>query len=139
MRQAPTERRRLDFSMATINVVFLLLLFFILSGTIVQPIEAEIDPAVTRSLPVERLPRPLLVLRGADDIVLEGEAVDRFDLAAALARLGQGAEAEPRRIYVLSSRDVSASLLMDIVSEMGGRGFAVSLVTLRESAGANSG
>ncbi|MEN3792684.1 biopolymer transporter ExbD [Fulvimarina sp. MAC3] len=135
MRQAPTERRRLDFSMATINVVFLLLLFFILSGTIIEPIEAEIDPAVTRSLPVERLPRPLLVLRGENDIVLEGEAVQRSELAGALSQIERDEAFESGRIYVLSSRTVAASLLLDMASELSGRGFAVSLVTLRDNPG----
>ena len=141
MRRAPTERQKLDFSIATINVVFLLLLFFILSGTIVERSETEIDPALTRSLPVERLPRPLLVLRGPDDIVLDGRPTGRADLPAALSALRRNAEkrqVENRnegpvtaRIFVLSPGNLASFVLLDVVASIRSSGFAVSLVTLR--------
>ena len=135
MRQAPTERRKLDFSIATINVIFLLLLFFILSGTIVEQSETGIDPAQTRTLPVERLPRPLLVLRGADDIVLEGRPVRRSGLPAALAAVRGSIERKDPRIFILASGDLASSVLLDVIASIKGRGFAISLVTLRTGAG----
>ncbi|MCF6334310.1 MAG: hypothetical protein L3J12_01030, partial [Spirochaetales bacterium] len=51
-----------DFSLAIINVVFLLLFFFILTGSVVKGSEMEVRPPFTQKLPVARMPRPLIVI-----------------------------------------------------------------------------
>ncbi|WAP70235.1 biopolymer transporter ExbD [Jiella pelagia] len=86
----PARRRpRADPAMPTINIVFLLLLFFLLAGTLTAPGESEIDPARIDATAGERLPRPLLAITEDGALSLDGRAIDRAQLA--------GAVAEPRR------------------------------------------
>src|SRR5690606_36275072 len=55
----PRRRRKPDFSLTTVNIVFLLLLFYLATGSLIKKSELETDIPVTEELPLERLPRPL--------------------------------------------------------------------------------
>lgn len=125
--------RSLDFSIATINIVFLLLLFFLVAGSIVQVDEMEVAPPVTVDVPADRLPRPLLVLQPSGGLVLDGVPIDRDAL---FERLGRDEEAERPAYPVINllaertmiARDV-LSLADDIRAE---RAILVRIVTIKQ-------
>src|SRR6187402_3428630 len=77
----PPARRRPDFSMAMINIVFLLLLFFLIAGSVVQKPETTVDIPLATKLPLENLPRPLLVVSYDNALFLDGQAVTADTLA----------------------------------------------------------
>ena len=62
MRQVAHKPERLDFGFGLINIVLLLLFFFIVTGSIVGRNEAGVAAPLTSKLATERLPRPLLVV-----------------------------------------------------------------------------
>ena len=52
----------LDFSLTTVNIVLLLIFFFLVSGSLIETEELSVDLAQTTELPLDRLPRPLLLM-----------------------------------------------------------------------------
>lgn len=124
---SPPPRRRPDFSLATVNIVLLLVLFFLVAGSIVSEEERFVDLPETLSLPLENLPRPLLVIGAGGALAYEGAAVeDRAALVQVLA------EAAPPRVYVMAARELPANALVQTVSGLAAQGIEVSLVTVRE-------
>jgi len=121
----PPPRRATDFSLATVNIVLLLVLFFLVAGTIVEQDETGIALPETTDLPLERLPRPLLRVTEAGGWVLDGTPMDRAEARAHLART------EPDRLYLLVARDMPADLLLATVAALDPAGVPLSLVTLR--------
>ncbi|MCT7374129.1 biopolymer transporter ExbD [Chelativorans salis] len=124
---APRRRPKPDFSLTMVNVVFLLLLFYLAAGTLVSQSEFEAEAPVTADLPLERLPRPLLLVTegGAflDGARVDGEAlVDRIREAAADAAF----------LNVLADRDMPAAQFLGVVAEAGKAGAPIRIVTVRQ-------
>lgn len=131
MRYVPSPRRRPapDFSLSTINIIFLLLLFYLVSGTLIQPGELEADVPLTHDLPLERLPRPLLLLT-TEGLHLDGAPVARAE-AAAQARAALARPPQAQFLNILAERNVPATALLDLVGDIQAAGIEVRLVTLR--------
>ena len=91
----PKPRREEEHILPLVNIVFLLLIFFILAGSLtsLDPIAVEPPRARVESAPA---PRDLVLSLGADGAVaLDGALIERDALGPALAaRLGDG-EAGP--------------------------------------------
>lgn len=124
----PRRRRKPDFSLTTVNIVFLLLLFYLATGSLIKKSELETDIPVTEELPLERLPRPLLLVAG-DGLFLDGRAVSPLDAAAEARRALDG---EGSFLNVLADRSLPAGDFLDIVAGIQAAGVPVRLVTLRE-------
>ncbi|MBL8583256.1 MAG: biopolymer transporter ExbD [Rhizobiaceae bacterium] len=128
---AQPRRPRPDFTLNIINVVFLLLLFYLVTGSLAKQAEIEADVPVTANLPLERLPRPLLLVTAAGELFIDGQPVSRANLDAAvrevLARHEDGAF-----LNILADRSMPASLFLDIVARAGAGGAPLRLVTLRQ-------
>ena len=126
---APRKRPKPDFSLSTINIIFLLLLFYLVSGSLIQPAELEADAPVTRDLALDQLPRPLVLLTG-EGLFLDGQPVARENLAAeahaALERMPRA-----RFVNVLAERTAPAADLLDLVAGIQAADMPVRLVTLR--------
>lgn len=129
----PQTRRRTkpDFSLTTVNIVLLLVFFFLLAGTIVETEEMEVNLAVTEDLPLDRLPRPLLLMGLDGQWSLDGQAVTREGLAVVLAQMQEG---EERRLYLLSDAALPASELVALVQDPALAGVNLQLVTLHQIA-----
>ncbi|MDT8440022.1 MAG: hypothetical protein RQ729_13555 [Wenzhouxiangellaceae bacterium] len=123
----PAARFRPDFSLATVNIVLLLLLYFLVAGDPAAEAERAIMPPTTRDLPLEGLPRPLLVARPGGTLELDGEAVTP---AALMDRIASGTLP---RVNLLVSRDHPARALLDLAGRLAGAGAEARLVTLRPS------
>ncbi len=121
------ERPKPDFSLSTVNIVLLLVLFFLIVGAPADQAERQIDLPITRDLPLENLPRPLLLVeQGTGALVLDGIEVSPPALEAAIA--GGGLE----RVHLLVSRDHPAHLLLGLTSALTDAGAEVVLVTFRQ-------
>lgn len=127
---APVRKSKPDFSLSTINIIFLLLLFYLVSGSLLQQAEREADLPLTRDLPIEQLPRPLLLLT-QEALVLDGRPIGHAALADAALEAMEGSP--PREfLNVLAERDVPATRLLQLVGHLQAAGIAVRLVTLRD-------
>lgn len=121
-------KRRADFGLAQVNIVLLLVLFFLVVGTIVDTDELSVELPLTEDLPLERLPRPLLLIEETGGWVLDGEPVDPAD---AIARLASDQETGAP-VHILAPREMPADDLLRIMGELAPSGRAMMLVTLKD-------
>ena len=121
---APPPRPQIDTSMFIVNIVLLLILFFLATGRLLNPPTQGVDLARTDDLPVEHLPKPLLVVRDTG-LDLDGEPIAPEALAAALA--GES------RLHLLISRDAPAGDLVTLLSRPEFEGMELKLVTVRRA------
>jgi biopolymer transport protein ExbD len=124
--------------LALINVVFLLLLFFVVTGTIVYQHDRSIVPPTSVMLTPGKAP--------ADAVYIDAEGTLRFrgtpQGAAEIARTllaGAGGNAEgqsaARTVQVVADRRLKARSLLAIIEELRGHGLhSLSIVTVRDSA-----
>jgi biopolymer transport protein ExbD len=120
----PPRRRQADFSLATVNIVLLLVFFFLITGSMVQTGEADVDLARTSELPLERLPRPLLLIDENGNEALDGTPLAAGELGPALAEQSAGV------LYVLADRDLPADRLLGLLQRPELAGIGLQLVTL---------
>jgi len=127
---APRVRRRerMEFALPTINVIFLLMLYFLIAGTIVQKDELSVLPPVTTESATDRLPRPLLVMTDAGTFTLDGIAIERSELVAAAAVAIADPLAQTSQLNVLAPRDMVAGPFLDILAAFAAGGVPVRLV-----------
>lgn len=124
----PVRRPAPDFSLATVNIVLLLVLFFLVAGTIVAVTEQGIELPETVDLPLADLPRPLIVLAADGSTAMDGEVLA---MPAILDRLTQEGAAQ---VYLLTARETPALRLLETLAVLEPAGIASSLVTLRNRA-----
>ncbi len=93
-----------------IDVIFLLLLFFMLTSTFSKFSEVELS-AASGGAALEPGMKPLFLQLGAAQLTLNGAAMDLDGLAAALP----GADAEPVPLLISLRADVTAQRLTDLL------------------------
>lgn len=127
------KRERLDFALPTINVIFLLMLYFLVAGTIVQRGELSVVPPETSQVPTSRLPRPLLVISETGSATLDGQAMSPDSLVAevAAALAGKGLP-----LNVLAPAAMEAPGFLELVAALGAAGIEVRLVTVERDGAA---
>lgn len=128
--RAPTRRPKPDFSLSTINIIFLLLLFYLATGSLIQPGELDAEVPVTQDLPLEKLPRPLLLMT-ADGLLLDGQPVTRAQAAGAVQAAIDQLPAKSRFLNLLAEQRVPAARLLDLAAELQTADVPIRLVTLR--------
>lgn len=130
-RLRPQRRRSApDPAIATINIVFLLLLFFVMAGTVAAPEETRVDPAVAADRPGGRLPRPLITLSRTGEIYLDGRSLARSELTAAIADLSGSESDRPFKVYIFAAHDLAAETLVATIQTVAAASAAVSLVAI---------
>ena len=129
----PAPRRRHDFTLTMINIVFLLLLFFLTTGSLTNREEAQSAIPVTRNLPLERLPRPLLLLQADGSLVLDGLPVADDSVADAASRAVEATGRADTLLSLLAPPDMPAGPLLSLAQKMRINGLAVQIVTLHEA------
>lgn len=134
MNHIPRLRRRTrpDFSLAVVNIIFLLLLFYLATGSLIKPSELETEAPVTRDLPLELLPRPLLLVAADGSLRLDGVPVTQ----GALAETARQSGAELAVLNVLADRAMAGRDFLDVLARLDTGGVPLRIVTLRERAGA---
>lgn len=123
----------MDFAVPAINIVFLLLLFFITSGSQVNKPELGIAPPTAELLPGDRLPRPLLAVMPEGALFLDGEAIAEADLLSTIAARRLADPAAFATLNIMADRSFSARRLLALMDRLrGGSDMALKLVTRRE-------
>lgn len=120
-----------DFSLAIINVVFLLLFFFILTGTVVQQKEMAVAPPFTKKLPLERLPRPLITVSNIDELYLDGQPILLDVLLTKIAQSAEDKEEAFPALNVLADGALSAKSFLLVVDSLRTAGVPIRIVTVR--------
>lgn len=129
MLRSKIRSRKLDFPFATINIVLLLLFFFIVTGSVVGRHELGVEPPLTQQLPPERLPRPLLLIDGEGALFLDDRPVSRAEIAGLLGTRAH-AVGQPEVLNVIADREFSGESFLEIVDSVRGAGIPVRIITL---------
>ncbi|MEL6915914.1 MAG: biopolymer transporter ExbD [Pseudomonadota bacterium] len=116
-----------DSSLAIINIVLLLIFFFLTTGSLLNSDAVELALPETTRLDLDQLPQPLLYV-DADGIMTLGETVIApGTLNAALT--------DAPRLHVLADRELSAALLLQMLADERLVAVEVRLVTVHNNAG----
>ncbi len=118
MRLARREKRRaIDGTIPLINVVFLLLMFFLFAGTIASDPAHKIEPPTTPAEdPADRPDLDILVIDATGAITLRGEMVDLATAARRLIAPGKDGRSAP--IRVVADRRLPADRLTDAIAAL---------------------
>ncbi|MEL6680233.1 MAG: biopolymer transporter ExbD [Pseudomonadota bacterium] len=135
---ASSRRRKveLDVSLAIVNIVLLLIFFFLATGRLLNPVDARINLADTADLPLDQLPSPILVVGADGSWTLDGNEIAAENLQLGLDTLGEPEDpAEIRTIHLLIDKAAPASVLLNIVNRPEFDPFEIRLVTLHRRGG----
>ncbi|WP_353646408.1 biopolymer transporter ExbD [Mesorhizobium sp. WSM2239] len=120
------KRRRPDFSLAVINIVFLLLLFYLATGRLITQGELMTDVPLTQHLPLDHLPRPLLLVTADGSLFLDGAPVSMDALPGAARKAADNSQF----LNILAERTVQADKFVDILARINTANVPVRIVTL---------
>jgi len=128
MKRLPTRAPKIemDVSFAIVNIVFLLLFFFLIIGQSPNTQTEGIDLAETTELPLDRLPSPILVVTAQGAWELDGAAIAPEFLAVAMQAMPR-----PVVLHVLINRNAPADSLLQIVTRPDLAEVDLRLVTLK--------
>lgn len=121
----------LDSSLAIVNIVLLLIFFFLATGSIMNSRTVEVALPETTQLPLDLLPKPLLTVSAGGDMALDGEPIEPGTLGPLLI--------DSPTLHVLADKDLSAGALLDIIAGEDLIAVAVKLVTLHRKEKAEGG
>lgn len=122
------ERPRMEFALPTINIVFLLMLYFLVAGTLAERDELSVAPPETTPYPSERLPRPLLLVTDDGRLLLDGRTIAEDEVAASGREALDATGVSELNLLVPST--MSAAPFLGILSELDSAGVPVRLVTV---------
>lgn len=123
------ERVQPDVSLAIVNIVLLLILFFLATGALTNAsLPQMVDVSETTDLPIDQLPRPVLTVLPAGGLLLDGEVI----LIEALDNLLRDATV----LHILIDREAPARDLLDVLAQPGMDHLDLRLVTIHRRDGA---
>ena len=121
----PRPRVKLDVSIAIVNIVLLLIFFFLATGRLLNPIGPDLELSETSELPLEDLPSPILVIKADATWELDGVPVAPEFLGLAIGDLPQ-----PVTLHLLINRTAPANALLSVLNRPELEDIEVRLVTL---------
>ncbi|SEW40108.1 biopolymer transport protein ExbD [Cognatiyoonia koreensis] len=122
----PHQPVQLDTSLAIVNIVLLLILFFLATGQLLNPPKQDVDLAETSELPLDELPSPILIITADGSWELDGARVAPDLLGTAVNNLP-----EPVILHVMVNREAPASALMEVLAQPELAETEMRLVTVR--------
>ncbi|MEM9330752.1 MAG: biopolymer transporter ExbD [Pseudomonadota bacterium] len=123
------HRKEKDSTIALINIVFLMLIFFLIAGTIVPPLDNQVTPIVSEVEQNADLENALSV-RANGDTYYQGKPISPEDY---FADLQLDIENAGKPVRVLSDKELKAVDLVDIINRLQAAGAAsVRVVTERK-------
>lgn len=132
--EEPRARRTSDEGVVPlINVVFLLLIFFLIAGTMTPPSPVELDPVTTQESPASRSPAALLFVSADGRMAYRGEPVTLQTLSGAVR--GDEERDPEAPLSVMLDRELPSRDLAPILDALAVGGVAnLRLITLRDGA-----
>jgi len=115
MRRARATQKR-EPTIALINIVFLMLVFFMVAGTLAQPLDGDLDLVRTADLE-GRAPPDTLVVHADGRLSYRGETQ-----ASATAYVANLSEEERKTIRLVPDRELPAQTLVDLTRELRSQG-----------------
>ncbi len=134
MRLPPLPTRSpVEASLALINVVFLLLLFFVVAGTIVYQHDRSIVPPTSILLNPGKAPADAIYIDAEGTLTFRTKEQVPAEIArAVLAAEEAGGGAVARTMQVVADRRLKARTLLAIVKDLKAEGLqSLSIVTIR--------
>ncbi|MFC5583590.1 ExbD/TolR family protein [Nitratireductor kimnyeongensis] len=127
----PKQPRQRESTIALINIVFLMLIFFLVAGTLTPPLDNDVSLISTVEADPSEPPNALFVTQEGE-MRLRGTATDAQGFMLARAEtLGEEA-ARQLEIKVAADRDLPAAKLVDIVGALKAAGASrISIITER--------
>ncbi|OCX61448.1 hypothetical protein BFP70_15630 [Thioclava sp. SK-1] len=116
---------RPDVSLAIVNIVLLLILFFLATGAMMNASTGGVEMAKTQDLRIEQLPSPVLVI-SASAMTLDDSPITTQQLPQALDGFTD--------LYVVIDANARALDLLDIVARPEMEQLNIQLVTVHERA-----
>ncbi|WP_420585675.1 ExbD/TolR family protein [Ruegeria sp.] len=116
-------RRKRDSTIALINVVFLMLIFFLIAGTVATPLDPDLNLVDTSELE-GREPPDALVLHADGTLSFRGTPTDPETYLAGR---------EPAPVRIVPDRDVAGARLIEVTGALRRLG-AVSVFVVTEKA-----
>jgi biopolymer transport protein ExbD len=103
-----------------INIVFLLLIFFLLAGTLASKPPFDLEPVAAVQTPNVDVPEGALFISGSGAMYYEGRVVkpDELQGAVQLARTGKGEEP----LEILMDRRLTGEKLFPVIETLGRAG-----------------
>lgn len=129
----PRRRERLEFALPTINIIFLLMLYFLVAGTIVQRDELSVAPPETTQVPTDRLPRPLLLITNTGEFVLDGVSLTQAQLVPAALAAVAADVAQGRPLNVLAPGGMAAGPFLEVLAGLAAANVPVKVVTVEKA------
>ncbi|MCR4267963.1 biopolymer transporter ExbD [Nitratireductor sp. ZSWI3] len=125
----PRETRQRESTIALINIVFLMLIFFLVAGTLTPPLDNEIDLITTAE--AERAEPPgALFATETGELRAKGEPVEAARFVA--ERRAETDAGQALEITVAADRDLPAARLVDIIGALKAAGAGkISIITER--------
>lgn len=125
---SPTEYRKPESTIALINVVFLMLIFFLVAGTLVSQLDKDVDLATARLAEMGEPPAGALFIAKTGELRFQGQAtnLDGFLLQH------ERAHANGKPVLIAADHRAEAKHLVDVLAGLKTRGVsAISVVTRR--------
>lgn len=127
------EKKPFESILPLINVVFLMLIFFLVAGTLKPFAELDVQPPEIAEGAAGKQARDIVLIDKVGQIAFEGVLITSEELGQKLARRVQDGEAG--RIKVLADKALPALKLVDVLAMMTRAGARhISLITARGTA-----
>lgn len=122
-----TPKTKLDAALAIVNIVLLLIFFFLATGSIMNSPDYGVALSETTELPIDMLPQPILIVGTDGDLSLNGQPIASEDLALELI--------DDPVLHLMMEKDASALELLDILAREDLFATEIRLVTVHAKTG----
>ena len=113
-----------------INIVFLMLIFFLLAGTIAPTADFDLDPATSEDSPATTAPAHAVYVSKEGFISVAGTEVTAEEVPAAMTSFAANLAGKP--LEIMADREADAALVLTIAETARAAGIAtVRLITVR--------
>ncbi len=126
-----TPKAKADVSLAIVNIVLLLIFFFLATGQLLGSADYDVELSETADLPIDVLPKPILIVARNGSFTLDGVPVADDLLGQALT--GQTA------LHVLIDKGAPATELINLLARPELAEVEVRLVTIHNNRGVDLG
>ena len=104
----PRQGNKMDSGLAIVNIVLLLIFFFLTTGSLSNSTTVTVSLPETTELPLDLLPKPLLTVSVDGEMTLDGVPIEQGSLADALL--------DDPMLHVLADREANAGELLDLIA-----------------------
>ncbi|MEM7068005.1 MAG: biopolymer transporter ExbD [Pseudomonadota bacterium] len=124
-----TQKKEKDSTVALINIVFLMLVFFLIAGTIVPPMDSEVTPILSQEEQNAELENTFSI-RADGATFYQGNASSPEDFMTSVL---QAAKSEKPLVRVLADKELSAVTLVEIINKLQAAGASsIRIITERK-------